>query len=204
VKGQYRKWNIKTAQTNDDFAMMREVFQRRFGARRTKTRTATAALARSGADRRRQGPDERGARYAGGTGDRGRAADRHRQGPAPRARGARGVPFPRWPRKDAAGQRAAAVPPPAPARRGAPLRHRRAPRQAQPGDHRQSRWTKFRASARRASARCCCTSARRAGCERLRWKTCNARRESARRWRNLSTISIIRADEDSPARSSQG
>jgi excinuclease ABC subunit C len=31
LKGQYRKWNIKTAQTNDDFAMMREVFQRRFG-----------------------------------------------------------------------------------------------------------------------------------------------------------------------------
>jgi excinuclease ABC subunit C len=31
VKGQYRKWNIKTAQTNDDFAMMREVMERRFG-----------------------------------------------------------------------------------------------------------------------------------------------------------------------------
>ncbi|WP_408588856.1 excinuclease ABC subunit UvrC [Novosphingobium sp.] len=30
LKGQYRKWNIKVAQTNDDFAMMREVFQRRF------------------------------------------------------------------------------------------------------------------------------------------------------------------------------
>ncbi len=30
IKGQYRKWNIKTAQTNDDFGMMREVFQRRF------------------------------------------------------------------------------------------------------------------------------------------------------------------------------
>lgn len=30
IKGQYRKWNIKTAQTNDDFAMLREVFQRRF------------------------------------------------------------------------------------------------------------------------------------------------------------------------------
>ena len=29
-KGQYRKFNIKQAQTNDDFAMMREVFQRRF------------------------------------------------------------------------------------------------------------------------------------------------------------------------------
>ena len=31
LKGQYRKWNIKTAQTNDDFGMMREVFSRRFG-----------------------------------------------------------------------------------------------------------------------------------------------------------------------------
>ncbi|MBF9150662.1 excinuclease ABC subunit UvrC [Novosphingobium jiangmenense] len=31
VKGQYRKWNIKTAQTNDDFGMMREVMTRRFG-----------------------------------------------------------------------------------------------------------------------------------------------------------------------------
>ena len=30
LKGQYRKWNIRTAQTNDDFAMMREVFRRRF------------------------------------------------------------------------------------------------------------------------------------------------------------------------------
>jgi excinuclease ABC subunit C len=30
MNGQYRKWNIKTAQTNDDFGMMREVFERRF------------------------------------------------------------------------------------------------------------------------------------------------------------------------------
>ncbi|WP_088307838.1 excinuclease ABC subunit UvrC [Novosphingobium sp. B 225] len=30
IKGQYRKWNIKQAQTNDDFGMMREVFGRRF------------------------------------------------------------------------------------------------------------------------------------------------------------------------------
>ena len=30
LKGQYRKWNIKTAQSNDDFAMMREVMSRRF------------------------------------------------------------------------------------------------------------------------------------------------------------------------------
>ncbi|MFM5931681.1 MAG: excinuclease ABC subunit UvrC [Novosphingobium sp.] len=34
IKGQYRKWNIKTAQTNDDFGMMREVFQRRFARAR--------------------------------------------------------------------------------------------------------------------------------------------------------------------------
>ena len=31
LKNQYRKFNIKTAQTNDDFAMMREVMGRRFG-----------------------------------------------------------------------------------------------------------------------------------------------------------------------------
>jgi excinuclease ABC subunit C len=30
IKGQYRKFNIKHAATDDDFAMMREVFQRRF------------------------------------------------------------------------------------------------------------------------------------------------------------------------------
>ena len=30
LKNQYRKFNIKTAQTNDDFAMMREVMGRRF------------------------------------------------------------------------------------------------------------------------------------------------------------------------------
>ncbi|QZH75169.1 MAG: excinuclease ABC subunit UvrC [Erythrobacter sp.] len=31
LKNQYRKFNIKTAQTNDDFGMMREVMARRFG-----------------------------------------------------------------------------------------------------------------------------------------------------------------------------
>jgi len=31
VKGQYRKWNIRHAATDDDFAMMREVMSRRFG-----------------------------------------------------------------------------------------------------------------------------------------------------------------------------
>ncbi len=36
IKGQYRKFNIKTAQTNDDFAMMREVMARRFGRAMTE------------------------------------------------------------------------------------------------------------------------------------------------------------------------
>lgn len=31
IKGQYRKWNIREAQSNDDFGMMREVMTRRFG-----------------------------------------------------------------------------------------------------------------------------------------------------------------------------
>ena len=31
IKGQYRKWNIKTAASDDDFGMMREVMGRRFG-----------------------------------------------------------------------------------------------------------------------------------------------------------------------------
>jgi len=31
LKSQYRKWNIREAQTNDDFGMMREVMTRRFG-----------------------------------------------------------------------------------------------------------------------------------------------------------------------------
>jgi len=31
IKNQYRKFNIRTAQTNDDYGMMREVFARRFG-----------------------------------------------------------------------------------------------------------------------------------------------------------------------------
>ncbi|GGZ08400.1 UvrABC system protein C [Novosphingobium colocasiae] len=30
IKNQYRKWNIRKAQTNDDYGMMREVFARRF------------------------------------------------------------------------------------------------------------------------------------------------------------------------------
>ncbi|MCW1427845.1 excinuclease ABC subunit UvrC [Novosphingobium sp. JCM 18896] len=36
LNGQYRKFNIKTAQTNDDFGMMREVMARRFGKAMTE------------------------------------------------------------------------------------------------------------------------------------------------------------------------
>jgi excinuclease ABC subunit C len=36
INNQYRKFNIKTAQTNDDFAMMREVMARRFGRAMTE------------------------------------------------------------------------------------------------------------------------------------------------------------------------
>jgi excinuclease ABC subunit C len=36
INNQYRKFNIKTAQTNDDFAMMREVMTRRFGRAMTE------------------------------------------------------------------------------------------------------------------------------------------------------------------------
>jgi excinuclease ABC subunit C len=133
-KGQYRKFNIREAQTNDDFAMMREVMARRFVTALEETPTAKQGgtwpdlvLIDGG-----KGQMSRVMRGAGGTRHRGRAADRRRQGAAPRARGARGVPLPRRAREDAAGQFAAAVPPAAPARRGAPLRHRRAPGQAQP------------------------------------------------------------------------
>jgi excinuclease ABC subunit C len=95
----YRKFNIKQAATNDDFAMMREMFERRFG------RAA------------REDPDRDGGEWpdlvliaigrprdAGGYGHRGCLHDRHRQGPAPRPRGARGLPPARRPRNHPAAQ----------------------------------------------------------------------------------------------------
>ena len=114
IKGQYRKFNIKQAVTDDDFAMMREVMERRW-----------------------QGASERGARGVRAVGDRGCAVHWHRQGPAPWPRRARSPPLPRWPRTDVAGERSGAVLPATPARRSAPLRHRRPPHQARQGNHRQ-------------------------------------------------------------------
>ncbi len=49
LKGQYRKWNIKTARSDDDFGMMREVMQRRF---RTPAKSSPK---RGGGAKRRRG-----------------------------------------------------------------------------------------------------------------------------------------------------
>ena len=76
------------------------------------------------------------------------------KGPRSRPRGARGVPLDGRARTDAAGQRAGAVLPPAPARRGPPLRDRRAPGEARRRRSARRRSTKCRASARRGRRRC--------------------------------------------------
>ncbi len=47
IKGQYRKFNIKQAATNDDFAMMREVMERRFGRLLESVAPAEAGAASS-------------------------------------------------------------------------------------------------------------------------------------------------------------
>ncbi|MBK6706562.1 MAG: excinuclease ABC subunit UvrC [Sphingomonadales bacterium] len=47
IKGQYRKWNIKQAATDDDFAMMREVMERRFGRLLESVAPAEAGAASS-------------------------------------------------------------------------------------------------------------------------------------------------------------
>ncbi len=82
-KNQYRKFNIKRAETvpGDDFAMMREVFSRRFArAQEEDPDRAGRHLARSRADRRRARTIERGEGRARGSGDRGRLPGRRRQG----------------------------------------------------------------------------------------------------------------------------
>ena len=120
-------------------AMMREVFRRRFAARRPRIPDRDdGELARPGADRRRRGQLNAAQGGARGSGDRGRVPGRRRQGRVPRPRGARGVPPAGRARTDAAGERAGAVLPPAAARRGPPLRDRRAPREARQGDRRVS------------------------------------------------------------------
>jgi excinuclease ABC subunit C len=55
-----------------------------------------------------------------------------------------------------------------------------------------SPWTRSPASVRPASARCCCISARRAGCGRRLWTIWCGRRGCRKPWRGRCMISIIR------------
>jgi excinuclease ABC subunit C len=166
VKGQYRKWNIKTAQTNDDFAMMREVFQRRFARAQDED------------------PDRDGGMWPdlvlidGGKGQMSAARDTLEElgiedvpliaiakGPHHGREGREVFHFPdgrekmlpvNSPRCCSTSSACATKSTASPSARTATSAAARSAASA--------RWMKFRASARPASARCCCTSARPAGC----------------------------------------
>ena len=74
-KGQYRKFNIREAQSNDDFAMMREVMMRRFRAWRDD----------EGADPPLQGEGDRDPQGRGGGANAARPPTILADGPPPRA-----------------------------------------------------------------------------------------------------------------------
>ena len=83
-KNSYRKFNIKRPETQpgDDFAMMREVLERRFARlEKEDPDRAERRMARSAADRRRQGPVVGGVRSAGGRGRPRRAVVAVSKGP---------------------------------------------------------------------------------------------------------------------------
>ncbi len=157
-KNQYRKFNIRSADLapGDDYGMMREVLQRRFkrlmeespriGADAALAAVTTGDLvpdedyarlrsdmARPGADRRRAGPVARRAGDAGGAW----ASLTCRWWPSPKGRTATPAARPSSCGGQEPVQVAAARPAAlfhrAPARRGAPLRHRLAPHPAQEG-----------------------------------------------------------------------
>jgi excinuclease ABC subunit C len=60
IKGQYRKFNIKQAATNDDFAMMREVMERRFGRLLDPPPTGEGDHPKDGGGVRAESPDVEG------------------------------------------------------------------------------------------------------------------------------------------------
>jgi excinuclease ABC subunit C len=60
IKGQYRKWNFKRAATDDDYAMMREVMERRFGRLIEETVAPAQAGAAGSPDQTSSGPRLRG------------------------------------------------------------------------------------------------------------------------------------------------
>ena len=136
-KSQYRKFNIKGTDLTpgDDFGMMKEVLRRRF-ARLAKEEEEGVP---DGKESKFARPDLLlidGGAGAGGDGRPGRRRHRRgrrRQGRRPRRRDG-AVLHPGQGALPARSQEPGPLLPPAPARRGAPLRHRNPPRQARGGD----------------------------------------------------------------------
>ncbi len=165
-KNAYRKYGIRgPIAPGDDFGMMREVLERRFGRALQKEARGGRAAASDWPDlvlidggagqirRRAAVLDDLGvtdvtlvAIAKGPDRDAGREWFHHRRRAA--------VP--------AAAARPGAVLPAAPARRGAPVRHHHPPRRPVQGAGARASWTRSRASAPPASGRCSTISARRA------------------------------------------
>jgi len=125
-KNHYRKFNIKSAITpGDDFGMMRSARAALPAARKGRSRPLVGRMARSAADRWRQGPAWRGLRDHGECRGPRHSGNRCFQGTRPQRR-ARDLPLAQRPRNHFSAQRALAILPPAAARRGAPLRDRHA------------------------------------------------------------------------------
>ena len=159
--GEYRRFrDPDRCEGTDDFASHREVLRRRFkralASGGGERRGAALAAARPGHHRRRQGPGERRARACSTSW----ACTTCRWPAWPRS--ARSCSCPGAVRPDrAAGDLAGALPRPAPARRGAPVRDHLPPQAARQGADEVGARRAARASARRASGRCCASSGRR-------------------------------------------
>ena len=160
------------------------------GAGRTPASDEFPDAARPGADRRRSRPARRrAARCWRRSAFAGVAADRRRQGARPRCR-PRAFPHSRpRPADDAGAARSRALFRAAAARRGAPLRHRHAPRQARQGDRRQPARRDRR---HRPGAQARAAQAFRLGQGRVarrRRGSAGGRGHQRARWRRRSTIS---------------
>jgi excinuclease ABC subunit C len=135
IKSQYRKWNIKQAETNDDFAMMREVLARRFGRvmeedpERDKGLWPDLILIDGG-----KGQLSAVMEVVQELGVEDVAIIGIAKGPHHGRDGREVFHFPDG-REKQLPVNTRPLPPATPARRGPPLRHRRPPRQAVPRDH---------------------------------------------------------------------